>query len=317
MDSKGLRELTDIYLKEISADTALRASKEADKARGKAAAGGDREKAKAKAAQASRLYKASAEKRKKEPVAIADRSYPKGKGASYQEDKDWGYDEDGNSLNPVDIEKREREEDDLAGAPNKKGKKKAKKDFDGDGKLESPEGEYKGSKDKAIKKAMKKESTEIVTALRGLVEKNNESYSESVGTAIDKTLGAAGEIADTAIKLPAKAVGYVKGLKKGLKKAAKKGENKANESYEADEILCNLVESGKFTMEEVANIVGIEIDEAQTAYEKARKAAARRAADRNAARRRGEMGGRMERETYTNEAGKRMHYKGYTARDGE
>ena len=317
MDSKGLRELTDIYLKEISADTALRASKEADKARGKAAAGGDREKAKAKAAQASRLYKASAEKRKKEPVAIADRSYPKGKGASYQEDKDWGYDEDGNSLNPVDIEKREREEDDLAGAPNKKGKKKAKKDFDGDGKLESPEGEYKGSKDKAIKKAMKKESTEILTALRGLVEKNNESYSESVGTAIDKTLGAAGEIADTAIKLPAKAVGYVKGLKKGLKKAAKKGENKANESYEADEILCNLVESGKFTMEEVANIVGIEIDEAQTAYEKARKAAARRAADRNAARRRGEMGGRMERETYTSEAGKRMHYKGYTARDGE
>ena len=160
---------------------------------------------------------------------------------------------------------------------------------------------------------MKKESNEIVTALRGLVEKNNESYSESVGTAIDKTLGAAGEIADTAIKLPAKAVGYVKGLKKGLKKAAKKGENKANESYEADEILCNLVESGKFTMEEGANIVGIEIDEAQTAYEKARKAAARRAADRNAARRRGEMGGRMERETYTNEAGKEMHYKGYSA----
>ncbi len=149
MDSKGLQELTDIYLKEISADTALRASKEADKARGKAAAGGDREKAKAKAAQASRLYKASAEKRKKEPVAIADRSYPKGKGASYQEDKDWGYDEDGNSLNPVDIEKR----------------KKAKKDFDGDGKLESPEDEYKGSKDKAIKKAMKKEDVEVVERL--------------------------------------------------------------------------------------------------------------------------------------------------------
>ncbi len=313
MDSKGLQELTDIYLKEISADTALRASKKADVERGKAAAGGDREKAKAKAAQASRLYKASAEKRKKEPVAIPDRSYPKGKGASYQEDKDWGYDEDGNSLNPVDIEKRKREDDDLAGAPNKKGKKKAKRDFDGDGELESPEDEYKGSKDKAIKKAMKKESTEILTALRGLVEKKNESYSESVGTAIDKTLGAAGEIADTAIKLPAKAVGYVKGLKKGLKKAAKKGENKANESYEADEILCNLVESGKFTMEEVANIVGIEIDEAQTAYEKARKAAARRAADRNAKRRRGELGGRMERETYTNEAGKEMHYKGYSA----
>ena len=165
MDSKGLQELTDIYLKEISADTALAASKKADVERGKAAAGGDREKAKAKAAQASRLYKASAEKRKKEPVAIPDRSYPKGKGASYQEDKDWGYDEDGNSLNPVDIEKREREEDDLAGAPNKKGKKKAKKDFDGDGKLESPEDEYKGSKDKATKKAMKKEDVEVVERL--------------------------------------------------------------------------------------------------------------------------------------------------------
>ena len=242
MDSKGLQELTDIYLKEISADTALRASKEADKARGKAAAGGDREKAKAKAAQASRLYKASAEKRKKEPVATPDRSYPKGKGASYQEDKDWGYDKDGNSLNPVDIEKREREDDDLAGAPNKKKGKKAKKDYDGDGKIESGTDEYLGSKDKAIKKAMKKEDVEV----------------------LDK-----------------------------------------------------LIESGKFTVEEIAKISGIEIDEAQTAYEKARKAAARRAADRNAARRRGEMGGRMERETYTNEAGKRMHYKGYTARDGE
>ena len=86
MDSKGLQELTDIYLNEISADTALAASKKADVERGKAAAGGDREKAKAKAAQASRLYKASAEKRKKEPVATPDRSYPKGKGASYREE---------------------------------------------------------------------------------------------------------------------------------------------------------------------------------------------------------------------------------------
>jgi hypothetical protein len=59
------------------------------------------------------------------------------------------------------------------------------------------------------------------------------------------------------------------------------------------------------------------VEEAMSSYDKARKAAARRAADRNAARRRGEMGGRMERETYTSEGGKRMHYKGYTARDGE
>ena len=38
------------------------------------------------------------------------------------------------------------------------GKKKASKDHDGDGKIESPKAEYKGSKDKAIKKAIKKRS---------------------------------------------------------------------------------------------------------------------------------------------------------------
>ena len=97
--------------------------------------------------------------------------------------------------------------------------KKADKDYDGDGKVESGKEEYFGSKDKAIKKAM-----------------------------------------------------------------------------------------GKKVKEEVE-----EVDEAMSSYDKARKAAARRAADRNAARRRGEMGGRMERETYTNEAGKEMHYKGYSA----
>ena len=36
--------------------------------------------------------------------------------------------------------------------------KKSDKDYDGDGKCETPEAEYKGSKDKAIKKAIKKES---------------------------------------------------------------------------------------------------------------------------------------------------------------
>jgi len=40
----------------------------------------------------------------------------------YGEDKDWGYDKDGNSLNPVDIEKRKKKEDDLFGSPNKKKK---------------------------------------------------------------------------------------------------------------------------------------------------------------------------------------------------
>ena len=46
----------------------------------------------------------------------------------------------------------------------KKVVKKAKKDFDGDGKLESPEAEYKGSKDKAIKKAVAKEDIADILA---------------------------------------------------------------------------------------------------------------------------------------------------------
>ena len=116
--AKTIRDLNQIYLNEVSANKALEASKKADVERGKAAAAGDKEKAVAKAQQASRLYKASAEKRKKEPAKQPDRSYPMGRGASYrQEDKDWGYDKDGNSLNPVDIEKRKKKEDDLAGSP--------------------------------------------------------------------------------------------------------------------------------------------------------------------------------------------------------
>ena len=64
---KALDELSSIYLKldEISADTALAASK--------------------KAKQASTLYKAAAEKRKSESSSSSGPSYPKGKGASYQE----------------------------------------------------------------------------------------------------------------------------------------------------------------------------------------------------------------------------------------
>lgn len=78
----------------------------------------------------------------------------------------------------------------------------------------------------------------LVAEDRKVVKSGLLSMIESIGSAIDKTLGAAGEVADTAIKLPAKGVGYLKGLKKGLKKAAKGAENKAagdaspkNEAY--------------------------------------------------------------------------------------
>ena len=61
----------------------------------------------------------------------------------------------------------------------------------------------------------------------------------------------------------------------------------------------------------------VEVTEAMTGYEKARKAAARRAAERNRLRKAGKMGGNMERETYTDESGTRMHYKGYKAEEVE
>jgi len=116
--------------------------------------------------------------------------------------------------------------------------KKAAKDYDGDGKVESGKDEYFGSKDKAIKKAMGKKSPEAIEAKR------------------------------------------------------RKDDDLAGSPLKKEEV---------------------EVTEAMSSYDKARKAAARRAADRNAARRRGEMGGRMERETYTSEGGTEMHHKGYRA----
>ena len=60
-------------LQEISPDLALKASKEADKKRGKLAAAGDKEGAKKKNAQAGRLYKAQADKRlNREETEIVD-----------------------------------------------------------------------------------------------------------------------------------------------------------------------------------------------------------------------------------------------------
>ena len=88
-------------------------------------------------------------------------------------------------------------------------------------------------------------------------KKEKDVKKESIGTAIDKTLGAAGEVADTAIKLPVKAVGYVAGLKKGLKKQFKKGQNKANEHHEKDA-------DGKVLEHDVEDTAPSSIDEAKT-----------------------------------------------------
>ena len=59
----------------------------------------------------------------------------------------------------VEITGRKEPDDAYKGdpKPNTSGGKKAKKDYDGDGKIESGTAEYMGSRDKAIKKAMAKE----------------------------------------------------------------------------------------------------------------------------------------------------------------
>ena len=49
--------------------------------------------------------------------------------AVYGEDAKYGYDKDGNSLNPVDIEKRKKKEDKLFGAPNVKEESQAKQEI--------------------------------------------------------------------------------------------------------------------------------------------------------------------------------------------
>ena len=97
---------------------------------------------------------------------------------------------------PAQVEASRRKKDNLAGAPltvtnadkkantkayqnykagvkgykaadhMKEEEKKAKKDYDGDGKIESGKDEYFGSKDKAIKKAMGKKSPEAIEASR-------------------------------------------------------------------------------------------------------------------------------------------------------
>ena len=62
---------------------------------------------------------------------------------------------------PEKEEEDRKKDDDLFGSPNKKKNgKKADKDYDGDGKVESSKDEYFGSKDKAIKKAMGKDVKE-------------------------------------------------------------------------------------------------------------------------------------------------------------
>ena len=108
--------------------------------------------------------------------------------------------------------------------------KKAEKDFDGDGKLESPEAEYKGSKDKAIKKELKDLQKAAETGKGEYVAKADKV--KGVGESVE---------ADKYIET-------VQQIKKGeLEEDIKRWEQ--------------LTSSGKFTKEEIENLAWNEFDE--------------------------------------------------------
>ena len=76
------------------------------------------------------------------------------------------------------------------------------------------------------------------------------------------------------------------------------------------ETMKNLKGKGKELIDKgVKAIKGM--NEGMSSYDRNRKAAAKRAAQRNAERKAGKRGGRMENETYRSEMGTRMHHKGY------
>ena len=112
--------------------------------------------------------------------------------------------------------------------------KKADKDYDGDGKIESGKDEYFGSKDKAIKKAMGKE----VKDLQKAAETGKDKYVAKA----DKVKGVGESVeADKYIET-------VQQIKKGeLEDDIKRWEQ--------------LTSSGKFTKEEIENLAWNEFDE--------------------------------------------------------
>ena len=126
-------------------------------------------------------------------------------------------------------------------------KKVAKKDFDGDGKKESPKAEYKGSKDKAIKKAVAKKE-----GLRGKIT----SFVKK-GVERHKKARAAGKVPEKRVKE------FASGVKSGVKTAVKFAKDVKKVVSEEEE---RLRASGKFTEEQIEAILESQaIEEARRA----------------------------------------------------
>ena len=166
-----------------------------------------------------------------------------------KDDKDWGYDKEGNSLNPVDIEKKKKKDDDLAGSPR-----------------------------------VKKESKEVLTNLRTILEKQKDTPDQVKAViAFDKarkgTDDATYDSEHGDKKQAKKERDYAKWQRdKGAEDAQKSGhpwehakgttrqkEGKKSEkqahikdSFEPSENIIRLIESGKFSDAEIAKIADIQ-----------------------------------------------------------
>ena len=122
-------------------------------------------------------------------------------------------------------------------------KKVAKKDFDGDGKTESPKAEYKGSKDKAIKTAVAKKEG-LRGKIAGFVKRGVERHKAATKKASSEIKKIKKVTSDTAKKHSQHRKDFVKGLTEEEKLRA----------------------SGKFTEEQIEAILESEaIDEARRA----------------------------------------------------
>ena len=98
-----------------------------------------------------------------------------------KDDKDWGYDKKGNSLNPVDIEKKKRKDDDLAGAPKNEAADLAptvKKNF---GAEDIAKAKHKESMPTLKKNPLKNEELQNI---RSLVEKKDKDTPDQVKAVI-------------------------------------------------------------------------------------------------------------------------------------
>ena len=124
--------------------------------------------------------------------------------------------------------------------------KKADKDYDGDGKIESGTAEYMGSKDKAIKKAMKKEAYVTEISANKLIDaaKAAEVKRGKAAVAGDR------ETAKKAISQNKKFYDAAKAKRK-------------NEEVEISPELTKLIESGKFSEKEINLLVWNEFEESR------------------------------------------------------